>query len=380
MCECSCVSLCTHGETDHARELILRHGWNATSYQILNPGIALWFSTAGDAVVGYVRHGSTLVVAGAPVCELSRLTAVAGEFAGHAHSLDCRVCYFGAGDRLEAVFTAENWSRVLLGAQPSWDPGHWRQAIAARSSLRAQFNRARNKGVVVKEWPAREAENHPALRRCLAEWLSDRHLPPLHFLVEPETLSQLEDRRVFVAERGEREVLAFTVLSPVPARNGWLVEQIVRGSRAPNGTAESLLDAAVTAVGESGAGYVTLGLSPLSQRLGITPPNQPLWLRLVLKWVRLHGARFYNFAGLESFKAKFNPDEWEPIYAIAEGRRFSPRALYAIAGAFSGGAPIRLVLLALARAAIRELRAVSAGIRSRATPTGSGPPHRERRA
>jgi phosphatidylglycerol lysyltransferase len=66
--------------------------------------------------------------------------------------------------------------------------------------------------------------------------------------------------------------------------------------------------------------------------------------------VRLHGARFYNFDGLDAFKAKFNPEKWEPIYAIAEGASFPPRALYAIAGAFSGGAPIRLVLRALFRA------------------------------
>jgi len=132
-----------------------------------------------------------------------------------------------------------------------------------------------------------------------------------------------------------REVVAFTVLSPIPARNGWLVEQIVRGRGAPNGTAELLLDTAMRAVAASGATYATLGLSPLSQRAVVQPIPQPFWLRLVLKWVRVHGARFYNFGGLESFKAKFNPHTWEPIYAIAEGKTFSPSTLYAIAGAFA---------------------------------------------
>jgi phosphatidylglycerol lysyltransferase len=304
-------------------------------------------------------------VAGAPVSDVARLEAVADEFAAHAHSQSCSVCYFGAGDRLETVYTRSSaWSRVLLGAQPSWDPQRWRDAIAPRSSIRAQFNRARNKGVVITEWAPADAENHPALRRCLAEWLATRHLPPLHFLVEPETLNRLEDRRVFVATSVDREVLAFTVLSPIPARNGWLVEQIVRGRRAPNGTAELLIDAAVRAVGDAGAAYVTLGLSPLSSRAGSTVSGQPLWLRFALQWVRLHGARFYNFGGLDSFKAKFNPEIWEPIYAIAEGERFPPRALYAIAGAFSGGKPIRLVLTALTGAALRELRSGRASINS----------------
>ena len=290
------------------------------------------------------------------MCELSRLDEVATLFVDDAHRAGEYICYFGAGDRLDARYSADpGWSRVLLGAQPSWDPLHWPAAVAQRSSLRAQFNRARNKSVRIEEWPSDRAEDHPALRRCLAEWLETRNLPPLHFLVEPETLSNLGDRRVFVAVRGGREVVAFTVLSPVPARNGWLVEQIVRGHAAPNGTAELLLDFAMRSAAESGATYVTLGLSPLSQRAKATEMNEPTWLKFLLGWVRLHGARFYNFGGLDSFKAKFNPDHWEPIFAISEGRPFPPRALYAIAGAFSGGNPVKLVAVALLRAVREEI-------------------------
>jgi phosphatidylglycerol lysyltransferase len=292
-----------------------------------------------------------LVVGGAPVCDLSRLDAVAAEFVAYAHAHDERVCYFGAGERLDDRYVDDAaWSRVLLGAQPVWDPRNWPAVVEKRGSLRAQFNRARNKGVTVTEWPSSKAENHNALRQVLSQWLMTRHLPPLHFLVEPETLSDFRDRRVFVAEREGREVVAFTVLSPVPGRNGWLVEQIVRGFNAPNGTAELLIDTAMRSIAASGSTYATLGLSPLSQRAGLTVLQQPVWLRLVLRWVRLYGARFYNFGGLDAFKAKFSPEEWEPVYAIAEGASFPPRALYAIAGAFSGGAPIRLVLRALLRA------------------------------
>jgi phosphatidylglycerol lysyltransferase len=352
------------GDFQTARTLILEHGWNATAYQILNPGIDLWFAKAGDGVVGYVRHRRILVAAGAPVCAAERLDAIAMEFVAHARSQGCRVCYFGAGDRLESHYAADpSWSRVLLGAQPVWDPRQWSGSVARRASLRAQFNRARNKRIAIREWSPADAENNPVLRKCLAEWLSARGLPPLHFLVEPETLSSLRDRRIFVAERATREVVAFTIVSPVPARKGWLVEQIVRGAKAPNGTAELLIDAAMRAIGDSGATYATLGLSPLSQRAGISPPPQPWWLRLVLQWMRLHGTRFYNFGGLDAFKAKFNPQAWEPIYAIAEGRSFPPGALYAIAGAFSGGAPARLVTRALARAALVEMASVGRKIR-----------------
>ena len=339
-----------------ARALILQFGWNATAYQLLNPGIELWFSGAGDGVVGYAIHRGMRVVGGAPVCAADRLEPIAAEFADDAHAHGEQVCYFAAGNRLEETYAGRpDWSRVLLGAQPVWNPHSWPAAVRRRNSLRAQFHRALNKGVVVTEWPPEKAENHPELRRVLSQWLGARHLPPLTFMVEPETLSQLHDRRVFVAERRATEIVGFIVLSPVPARNGWLVEQIVRGPNAPNGTAELLIDSAMRAIAESGATYATLGLSPLSSRAEFVELPQPLWLRFLLRWVRLHGARFYNFDGLDAFKAKFNPEIWEPIYGIAEGSRFPPRALYAIAGAFSGGTPLRLVARALLRAAREEI-------------------------
>ena len=37
-----------------ARALVLRWGWNATAYQILNHGFELWFSREGDAVAGVI--------------------------------------------------------------------------------------------------------------------------------------------------------------------------------------------------------------------------------------------------------------------------------------------------------------------------------------
>jgi len=338
-----------------ARELVLRHGWNATAYQIVNPGIELWFSSTREAVVGFVRARNTLVVAGAPVCARERLADVATEFEQAALRDGRRVCYFGAEARLESLYRgAHTHSMVLLGAQPAWRPRNWREIVSRHASLRAQFNRARNKSVSVNEWPSSQAAGHPALQDCLREWLATRGLPPMHFLVEPQTLERLADRRVFVAERKGR-VVGFLVASPIPRRNGWLIEQIIRGHGAPNGTAELMIDAAIRVMAEEESEYVTLGLSPLSQRAAISREENPLWLRWSLSWVRAHGRRFYNFDGLDAFKTKFQPERWDPVFAIFNAPHFSPAALYAIAGAFTKGAPIRAVAIALLKAAQTEV-------------------------
>ncbi len=342
-------------DLEDAKDLIDRWGWNATAYQILNPGISRWFSAERDAVVGYVTYGGYRVVAGSPICSAERLESVIDAFEAASRRLGLSTCYFAADERLARRLARRGpLDRILLGAQPVWNPSSWPEILAGKASLRAQLNRARNKEVEVRRWSSERATEHPELHRCLEEWLETRGLPPLHFLVEPETLGRLYDRRVYVAEQCGA-VVGFLVASPVPLRNGWLIEQFVRGHAAPNGTTELMLDAAWTDLAELGADYVTLGLSPLSRRAEVEAPQQPLWIRVLLGWLRAHGRRFYNFDGLDAFKAKFMPQHWEPIYAITSERKVGVGTLWAISGAFGKMSPPKLFLLALGRGLAKEL-------------------------
>lgn len=335
-----------------ARALTMQHGWNAMAYQVVNEGILHWFTDAGDAVVGYVRTHGTCIVVGAPICDGSRLADVLREWEAFAASLGCRSCYFGAAGRLfELLHDQPGYTTVVLGAQPAWNPATWAEIPARVSSLRGQMQRARNKGVQVSEWAPSRAAADPRLRACLDQWLATRGLPTLHFLVEPNTLHDLEGRRLFVAERGST-VVGFINASPVPARSGWLVEQFVRGRGAPNGTIELLFDTMMTAVATDGARYVTMGLVPLREGTEQPPDLNPAWLAALLAFVRVHGRRFYNFRGLERFKTKFRPHAWEPIYAISAEDTFSLRTLYAIAAAFTVQSPVT----AVARGGLRALR------------------------
>lgn len=334
----------------------MHYGWNATSYQIVNPGIRHWFARDKPAVIGFTSYSGVRVVAGAPVCSIDSLSDVVKDFESDARASGERVCYFGGEARLEqALLESPSHSRVLLGAQPAWNPSRWDDIVSTHKSLRAQLNRAKNKGVTVVEFTSREAENSDQLRSVLERWLSRRGLPPLHFLVEPDTLARLNDRRIFVANNRAGDPIAFAVLSPIAARNGWLVEQFPRLHDSPNGTVELLLTTAVRTIAESGAAYVTLGLAPLARRDRIDHSNEPLWLRAALGFAALYGRRFYNFGGLESFKSKFVPEVWEPVYAIEARSNFSPRALYAIAGAFASRSPLTLLASAIVKAIRQEL-------------------------
>ncbi len=343
------------------RALVLRYGWNATAYQILNPGIHHWLAPDGSAAVGYVPaqrfpggRRTTWMAAGGPVCARSDVDRSAAAFDAAAAAHGARVAWFGADRRILDAYAGRTDVHVVpIGAQPVWNPAALATWFSRKASLRAQLYRALNKGVEVNEWHA-GAMDLSRLQPVLEAWLTRRGLPSLHFLVEPHTLDNLLDRRLFVATQAG-EVVGFCLASPVPAREGWLAEQIIRTPGAPNGTAELLVEALARATAVDGSRYLTLGLVPLSPRGGSL--SEPLWVRLLFRWIRAHTRRFYNFEGLERFKAKFEPEHWDPIALLAPGRHLTPGTLYAVADAFAGRrSPIRLVGLALADAIHEEAR------------------------
>ncbi len=156
---------------DRARELVLAHGWNATSYQILNPGIRHWFSPDSAAVVGYTRRGNVLLTAGGPVCSPHSLVSVCAQFEAFARERRLGVCYVCAEERLRALFArSPEHSAVALGAQPVWNPCGCR---SGRSSIAPEIRAWRSKGSAPKRpgriricagyWPG--GSRHAAYRR-----------------------------------------------------------------------------------------------------------------------------------------------------------------------------------------------------------------------
>jgi phosphatidylglycerol lysyltransferase len=348
--------------TARARKLVLEHGWNSTSYQILNPGIEHWFTDSAPAVVGYVRRHRYLLAAGAPVCPPDALPWVLREFEEFARSQSCKVCYVCAGDRLRALLAdSPRHATITVGAQPVWNAPDWPQILTRRASLRAQLHRAANKNVRIVELPAGEAARDPRIQQVLHQWIEHRGLPPLHFLTEPEVLrGVVDDRLVLAAQRGGNTV-AYLVASPVTARNGYLIEELARSPEAPNGTIELLIDAAMRHFIQRGNEYVTMGLVALTHNVF---RSNPVWIRTLMYVARAHANRFYNFRGLEQFRAKMHPAYWEKIFCITNEPRFSVPALYAMGAAFSGISPLRAVSLGVVKGVSEEVRSLARRFRA----------------
>jgi phosphatidylglycerol lysyltransferase len=308
--------------------LLRRHGWNATSFQILEGAFSYWF-WRDTACVAYVDTGGAWVAAGAPIAAEDELPLVARDFVSAAREAGRGACFFATEERFVG---AAGFEHLLIGEQPVWDPRAWPSTLRQSRSLREQLRRARAKGVRVDRIDAAEyarpgAPLRRSMERLIQAWQGAKAMPPMGFLVDIDPFEFADERRLFVARIGDGEgapMLGFAAVIPVYARRGWFLEDLIRAPGAPNGTTELLVDAAMNDAAARGSDYLTLGLSPLA---GDVP-----WS---LGVARKYAAPLYDFRGLRTFKAKFRPQRWAPIYLSYAEEHAAARALYESLRAFA---------------------------------------------
>ncbi len=330
-------------------ELVKRHGWNATSFQVLEPEFRHHLDTANDACVAYFETPGAWVAAGPPLADASGLAPAAARFVEAARSRGKRACFFAVERRFVASSGLE---AVLVGEQPVWDPRAWDASLRDSRSLREQVRRARAKGVRVRRAASEEiadpaSPTRAAVQRLVDAWLRGKSMAPMGFLVDVEVFALPGERRYFVAEK-DGALVGVLVAVPVYARAGWLFEDLLRDAGAPNGTIELLVDAAMRATAAEGSAYVTLGLAPLT---GEVRP----WLRAA----RALGRMLYDFHGVRAFKAKLRPTCWEPIYLAYPRGSSGTVALLDVLSAFARGSFVRFGWETLLRGPAIVVRALA---------------------
>ena len=325
---------------EQARVLALleRYGTAATSFQILEPGYKYWFGPEDEGVVAFVETSKYRVVAGAPVSATSAMASLALAFVAASHQVGRRVVFVGVddGDLAHLAAGIKDIESVPIGLQPEWDPAAYGLEGSARRTLRAQVNRARNKGVRVRRVMPEELANAPgalraSIERVMTRWLASRKAGVLRFMVDLAPFSFPERRRYYLAEWGDESV-GFLAAVPVYGRQGWFLEDVIRVPDAPNGTAEFLIHTAIMDARAQGDRFVTLGVSPLAGLEDHGTEGGKTTLDRAARWLQI----LYNFEGLRRFKSRFKPARWTPSHLVTVDHPLRLGALWATGRAFTG--------------------------------------------
>jgi lysylphosphatidylglycerol synthetase-like protein (DUF2156 family) len=216
-----------------------------------------------------------------------------------------------AGRRTAELAAGHGYGVIKIGENASFDLTRWeRPRGKAGKTLRGKLNRARREGLETAELPATEATDE--LQEVHASWATPRADELPSSILEPMPLLHPEAKRIFVARGGGRMV-AFLTCAPVYARDGWLLEDLIRSPDAPPGATEALVMEALCRLSEEGASYATLGLAPMR-----SPAQQLDWrfriLSPFLRWGFRRFDRRYGFDATAAFQSKFGPTHWESSY------------------------------------------------------------------
>lgn len=349
------------------RSLVRQYGWNATSFQVLQPGFRYFFPTdgqgshcgknedaregprEGDACIAYVDTGRAWVAAGAPLSPPERFPVLTEAFVNAARAAGRRASFFATEERFA---TTVSLSSLLIGEQAVWEPGAWADTLARTPRLREQLRRAHAKRVLVRTATAREIHNmaapmHAQAAELVRRWAGAHELAPMGFLVQADPFAMRDDHRLYLAELDGR-LVGLLAACPIFARHGWLIEMLVRAPDAPNGTVDLLVDEAMRAAAAGEDELVTLGLAPLSGDI-----ERPL------RWARAAGTVLFDFEGLRAFKARLRPARWDRIYLSFPARQGAIRSVIDVLAAFARGRLLRFGVETLLRGPALVVRALA---------------------
>lgn len=312
-------------------EWLKRYGADAVSFQALKADLQWWVDRSppdgSGAMLAYQPAGSSWIAVGTPLVDINQRADAVRRFCRAARAEGRRPVFVGVED--ETLFAG--CRTLAIGLQSVLKPSEWEATLRRWPKLREQVRRARAKGVSVRAVDPQElAAGRPlgaAVERLRVEWLRSRAIEPLRFLVAVDPFYASAEHLYFVAERSGQAV-QFLSAVPIGTGDGWLMEDMLRGPDAPNGTTELLIAALMRRLGGEPF-WVTPGLTPLAGPV-------PWWLRVT----SIATGALYDFSGLLRFRSRLHPAAWTPVW-LAWDRGLAPLVLLDVLRAFAGGRLVR---------------------------------------
>src|SRR5258708_10802168 len=295
------------------------YGFNAHSLVSIAPGAMLWSSPDIDGAVIYGEFGRVWLAAGDPLAPLEDMAELARQFAAFAKRKNRVVAFVPSSSAFAGMVVPGDFMAVKVGASPYFDLQTWNPRGDSGKKIRAGVNQARRAGVTIEVVPEGidEALKKETAQLCM-HWLGSRRAATTFgWLVALDPFLHSEYKKYFAA-RVNGKLVGFLAASPIPARRGWYLEDVLREPDAPQGTATLLVVEALAQLKAEGAALATLGTSPLTNDGQDDVPTEHRMVSRALDVASRRLGPFYNFEGLRRFKGKFVPSWWESEYALAQ--------------------------------------------------------------
>lgn len=312
--------------------MVQRYGYEHQSFLSLYGGMESWTSRDPEAVVVYRRVGRVAVVTAAPLAARENLAEVTRRFLAFCavEGMDCLM--LPVGSEYAAIARSCGMALLHMGESGYFKLPEWRPAGDRAKKVRAGVNQASKAGVRVEACDpsqCRDPRARAEIEEVCQAWINTREVDALGWLLELDPFHLSESKRYFLARRSDGRLEGMLVCSPIYARDGWYLEDLIRRPDAERGVSELLIVEALKRLSAEGARLATLGTSPLA---GIETQSQFKQTSRLLKLIYEHLDAFYHFKALHRFKSKFAPSFVDQEYVAIYPPRIRPRMALAVAG------------------------------------------------
>ena len=329
------------------------YGYNAHALIGIARETRVWICAEPRGAIAYNEFGKVWLVPGDPLASVENFAKISDCFLQKAHAEGRVVGFMPATEEFAKQVSRLDLRTIKIGSAPYFDLATWAPRGDRAKKARAGVNQARRAGVHVRQ-VINVDEKLIRETTCLCKsWLTTRRSAiRFEWLLTVDPFRHKEKKKYFTARDANGRLVGFLAASPIPARTGWYLEDVLRSKNAPNGTTDLLVVEALASLKHSGAKLATLGTALMSAE-AIADPDIHVSAALSRATGFFAGccSIFYNFDGVRRFKAKFAPSWWESEYVlISRNVTAPPRVLSALIHALVPAGPSHLIARQMSRA------------------------------
>ena len=322
------------------------YGYSEHSLVGISGGKKFWFDDAGKGAISYVEHGNVRLVTGEPLAAAENLAGITGEFVKKARTEKKIAAFMPVTERFARLARTPDLDIIKVGSAPYFDLQKWNPRGNKAKHLRAALNQAKKSGVSVTQITELKSEFCSEVGALCENWLASRQAGvKFGWLFELNPFEHAECKKFFAARDESGKLVGMLAASPMAAREGWYLEDVLRRTDAPKGTAEMLVAETLRILAAEGAKLATLGTIPLAENgADAFQTDRNFLTKKCLHIARRNLRLIYNFDGLRRFKSKFVPCWWESEYVVVQKGLFvAPRVANAFLKAVIPGGILSLI-------------------------------------
>lgn len=291
-------------------DFLKQYGGNHISHLLFLLDKELFWDSTEKVLFAYKAIANKLVVLGDPIGDSTQLDAALKEFHEFAASLGCIPVFYQTSKQTMSAYHDYGYKFMKLGEEAIVDLHQFTLAGKQGAKLRTKVNKFQREQYTfeVLHPPFSDYILHE-LRMVSDEWLGGQQ--EKSFSVVSFSEEYVSGMPVAILSNADGQMVAFATLA-TDYRGTITIDLMRKQTATTYGTMDVLFIHIFQWAKEHGYERCSLGMSPLAN-VGV---NRQAFLReRLLRFAYYRGNSFYNFKGLQEFKAKFATD-WEPKYLV----------------------------------------------------------------